>query len=318
MYNNEKIPVIIDCDPGHDDMVALVLALGNENIDVKAITNVAGNKVMSKVVKNTLNILNWCGAETEVAPGAECPLIRKYTRKDTDGCHGLTGLDGFEFPEENPLKPSGRRAIEAMADIVRRSDRKVTIITTGPLTNLGLFLRAFPDLHKNIEQISIMGGTCHFILTQPFMEFNTYLDAEATKIVFESGIPITMFGYDVTYSVLFKKNFTERLLNTGTRTGLMVSKLLDEFTVLHNKRWIDLGGCPVHDACAVAGVIDPSIVTKSEMMYVEIQTEPGPLSGATICDYQHRSGMKPNIKVVLEMDSEKFFDLVVASAANLK
>ena len=125
-------------------------------------------------------------------------------------------------------------------------------------------------------------------------------------------------SYDVTYSVLFRQDFTQRLLATGTRTGLMMQKLLDEFTILHNKRWIDLGGCPVHDACAVAGVIDPTIVTRSEKMYVRIQTEPGPLSGATICDYQHRSGREPNAEVVFAMDNQRFFDLVVESAAKLK
>ena len=254
----------------------------------------------------------------EVAAGAVRPLVRPYNRTDTDGCHGLTGLDGFDFPADNPLKLSKRRAIEVMADVVRHSPEPVTLITTGPTTNVGLFLRAFPDLIPNIARISMMAGTCHFILTEPFMEFNAYLDAEATRIIFESGVPITMFGYDVTYSVLFRQDFTQRLLATGTRTGLMMQKLLDEFTVLHNKRWIDLGGCPVHDACAVAGVIDPTIVTRSEKMYVRIQTEPGPLSGATICDYQHRSGMEPNAEVVFAMDNQRFFDMVVESAAKLK
>lgn len=315
---SDRIPVILDCDPGHDDMVALVLALGSDRLDVKAITNVAGNKAMEKVNRNTLNILNWCGVEKEVAAGAVRPLVRPYNRTDTDGCHGLTGLDGFDFPADNPLKLSKRRAIEVMADVVRHSPEPVTLITTGPTTNVGLFLRAFPDLIPNIARISMMAGTCHFILTEPFMEFNAYLDAEATRIIFESGVPITMFGYDVTYSVLFRQDFTQRLLATGTRTGLMMQKLLDEFTVLHNKRWIDLGGCPVHDACAVAGVIDPTIVTHSEKMYVRIQTEPGPLSGATICDYQHRSGMEPNAEVVFAMDNQRFFDMVVESAAKLK
>lgn len=314
----EKTPVIIDCDPGHDDMVALVLALGSEALDVKAITNVAGNKTMEKVTRNTLNILNWCGVETEVAAGAERPLVRPYTRTDDEGCHGLTGLDGFDFPAENPLRLSARRAIEMMADVVRSSPVPVTLITTGPTTNVGLFLRAFPDLAKKIERISMMAGTCHFVLTKPFMEFNAFLDAEATRIIFESGVPITMYGYDVTYSVLFRQEFTQRLLKTGTRTGRMMQQLLDEFTVLHNNRWIDLGGCPVHDALAVAGVIDPSLIKQSEEMYVEIQTEPGPLSGATICDYQHRSGKEPNARVVFALDDERFFNMVVAAAARLK
>ena len=316
---NQKIPVILDCDPGHDDMVALVLALGNPRLDVKAITNVAGNKVMEKVNRNTLNILNYCGVtDVPVAAGAVRPLVREYARKDTDGCHGVSGLDGFAFPEENPLRLSEKRAIELMAEVVRSSEQKVTFICTGPLTNMGLFIRSFPDLLDRVERISIMGGTCHFILTEPFMEFNTYLDAEATKIVFESGIPITMYGYDVTYTVLYQDDFVEKLRSIGNRTGEMMSQLLREFKILHNRVWIDLGGAPVHDACAVAGVIDRSVITESEMMYVQIPLQSGPLSGATVCDYAHRSGKPANVEVVWKMDNEKFFSMVEASAKNLK
>lgn len=314
----EKIPVIIDCDPGHDDMVALVLAVGSSRLDVRAVTNVAGNKVMEKVVRNTLNILNYCGVKKIVAPGANRPIVRAYNRTDSEGCHGVSGLDGFDFPEDNPLKPSDRKAVEVMADVLRSSSEKVVLIATGPLTNIGLLIRTFPELcEEKIRCISLMGGTCHFILTKPFMEFNTYLDAEATKIVFESGLPIIMYGYDVTYKTLFEQDFLDRLKGLGNRTGQMMASLLQEFWNMHNRVWIDLGGCPVHDACAVAGVIDPSVITNSEMMYVEIPTEPGPLSGATICDYAHRSGKPENVRVVFELDNEKFFQMILDSAGAL-
>lgn len=314
----KKIPVIMDCDPGHDDMVALVLALGNSRLDVKAITNVAGNKVMEKVVKNTLNILNYCGVKKEVAAGARRPLVREYLRTDTEGAHGISGLDGFEFPKDNPLRVSERTAIEVMADVLRNSEEKVTIIATGPLTNLGLLIRAFPDLcQEKIGRISLMGGTCHYILTKPFMEFNVFMDAEASKIVFESGLPITMYGYDVTYHTLLERKFLDKLGMVGNQTGHMVSSLLKAFSNLHNKVWVELEGCPAHDACAVAGVIDPSIVTDSEPMYVQIPTEPGPLSGATVCDYAHRSGKPANVEVVFGMDRDRFQDMILDSVKAL-
>ena len=314
----KKIPVIIDCDPGHDDMVALVLALGSERLDVKLITNVAGNKVIEKVTRNTLNILNYCGADVEVAAGARQPLVRGYQRTDTEGAHGLSGLDGFDFPKDNPLRVSSRTALEAAADILKNSEEKVTFICTGPLSNMGLLIRAYPDLcSEKIRDISIMGGTCHFILTKPFMEFNTYFDAEASKIVFESGIPVVMYGYDVTYKALFQEDFLEKLENTGNKTGHMMAELLRKFTDLHNRAWLDLGGCPVHDACAVAGVIDRSLIQKSDRMYVEIMTEPGPLSGATVCDYEHRTGKPENAEVVFELDLERFLGMILESAERL-
>ena len=313
-----KIPVIIDCDPGHDDMVALILALGTPCLDVKLITNVAGNKVLSKVTNNTLNILNYCGAQVEVAAGARQPLVRGYQRTDTEGAHGLSGLDGFEFPVENPLRVSKRTALEAAADILKHSEEKITFICTGPLSNMGLLIRAYPDLCKEkIEQISLMGGTCHFILTKPFMEFNTYFDAEASKIVFESGIPVVMYGYDVTYKALFQEDFLDKLDRIGNQTGHMMAALLRKFMQLHNQVWLDLGGCPVHDACAVAGVIDRSIIRKSEKMYVEIMTEPGPLSGATVCDYEHRSRKPENAEVIFELDLEKFLHMILDAAGRL-
>lgn len=313
-----KIPVIIDCDPGHDDMVALILALGSECLDVKLITNVAGNKVIEKVTNNTLNILNYCGADVEVAAGARRPLVRGYERTDIEGAHGLSGLDGFEFPKENPLQVSERTALEAAADILKRSEEKVTFICTGPLSNMGLLIRAYPDLcNEKIEQISLMGGTCHFILTKPFMEFNTYFDAEASKIVFESGIPVIMYGYDVTYKALFQEEFLFRLEKLGNRTGHMMAELLRKFTELHNRVWLDLGGCPIHDACAVAGVIDRGVIQKSEKMYVQIMTEPGPLSGATVCDYEHRSKMPENVEVIFGLDLEKLLNMILESARRL-
>ena len=213
---------------------------------------------------------------------------------------------------------SGRTALEAAADILKNSEEKVTFICTGPLSNMGLLIRAYPDLcSEKIREISIMGGTCHFILTKPFMEFNTYFDAEASKIVFESGIPVVMYGYDVTYKALFQEDFLEKLENTGNKTGHMMAELLRKFTDLHNRAWLDLGGCPVHDACAVAGVIDRSLIQKSDRMYVEIMTEPGHLSGATVCDYEHRTGKPENAEVVFELDLDRFLGMILESAERL-
>ena len=212
----KKIPVIIDCDPGHDDMVALVLAYGSQKLDIRAVTTVAGNNTIENTTRNALNVLHYIGAdEVPVAMGFQDGIVRSHKAtmekmtaamlermneeqkktllsvKTTGAAvHGTTGLDGFTFPAENPKKAASIRAVEMMAKVLRESEEKVTIIPTAPLTNVGLLIKAFPDLIPKIERICMMGGTAQFVLSRPGMEFNTFVDPEATKIVFESGIPI--------------------------------------------------------------------------------------------------------------------------------
>ena len=313
-------PVIIDCDPGHDDMVAMVLAIGSEVLDVKAVTCVPGNKPLEKVVRNAVHVVDYIGSDCIVAGGARSGLVNETVETDISiAFHGESGLDGFEFPKEIKTKPSSKDAIEVMADVLRNSEEKVTIIATGPLTNIALMIRALPQLMHKVECISLMGGTCNFLFEKPFMEYNTYTDPEASKIVFESGLPIMMYGYDVTYTALYTTDFIDRVEAIGNETSKMVGALMRKFMTLHNKAFLDLGGCPVHDACAVAGVIDPSVITDVRPMNVKIDTKSEYLYGATICDFDDRlKDAKKNANVVFKLDNEKFFDLIYNSVKNLK
>lgn len=312
-------PVIIDCDPGHDDMVAMVLAIGSEVLDVKAVTCVPGNKPLNKVVKNALHVVDYIGSDCIVAGGAESALVNvTYETDISTAFHGESGLDGFEFPK-NDKKASSKNAIEVIADVLRNTEEKVTIIATGPLTNVALMIRALPNLMDKVECISLMGGTCNFLFEKPFMEYNTYTDPEASKIVFESGIPITMYGYDVTYTALYDNDFINKIEDIGNETSIMVAALMRKFMTLHNKAFLDLGGCPVHDACAVAGVIDPSVIIDVRPMNVTIDTKSEYLYGATICDYDNRlKDAKKNANVVFRLNNEKFFDMIYNSVKNLK
>ncbi|MCI7640236.1 MAG: nucleoside hydrolase [Clostridiales bacterium] len=339
----KKIPVIIDCDPGHDDMMALVLAYGSNKLDIRAVTTVAGNNTIENTTRNALNVLNYIGAkDVPVAKGFQDPIVRTHkavmermaaARRETMTeeqrkeqskitgalAHGVTGLDGFSFPENNPKQIEPIRAVEMMAKVLRESQEKVTIIPTGPLTNVGLLIRAFPDLLPKIERISLMGGTSEFVLTRPFMEFNTLVDPEATKIVFESGVPITMYGYDVTYRVLCGVDTIDRMEALGNQTGKMAAALLRFFMERHNKNLKQLhlkDVTPIHDACAVAGVIDPSLVTESRMLHVDIETSGQYFDGATICDYAGCLGLPANVEVVYNMDTPRFLDMLVESAGN--
>lgn len=338
-----KIPVIIDCDPGHDDMMALVLAYGSHKLDIRAVTTVAGNNTIENTTQNALNILHYIGAdEVPVAMGYQNPMVRSHAQqmenmaasrrrmrpqneqpdeKKITGAavHGKTGMDGFEFPENNPKRIESLHSVEMMAKVLRESEEKVTIIATAPLTNLGFLIRLYPELLMKIERISLMGGTSQFVLSRQFMEFNTFVDPEATKIVFESGVPITMYGYDVTYRVLYNQDTIDRLKALGNHTGDMVAQLLAYFRSSHNKALtrLNLGdSAPIHDACAVAGVIDPSIVTDVRKMHVDIQIGGDLLDGATVCDFQGALEYLPkNVDVVYNMDSKRFLDMLVHAAA---
>ena len=339
----KKIPVIIDCDPGHDDMMALVLAYGSNKLDIRAVTTVAGNNTVDNTTRNALNVLNYIGArDVPVAKGLHDPIIRSHQsvidrinamrrHKLTEeqqksnakitgaSAHGVTGLDGFEFPAENPKQAEPIRSVEMMAKVLRESAEKVTIIPVGPLTNVGLLIRAFPDLVPKIERICMMGGTSEFVLTRPFMEFNTFVDPEATKIVFESGVPITMFGYDVTYRVMCGEDTIRRIEALENKTGKMVAALLRFFMERHNKNLSHLAlkdVTPIHDACAVAGVIDPTLVTKSRMLHVDIETSGEYFDGATICDFAGCLGLPANVEVVYDMDTPRFMDMLVEATAN--
>lgn len=339
----KKIPVIIDCDPGHDDMMALVLAYGSNRLDIRAVTTVAGNNTIENTTRNALNVLNYIGAkDVPVAKGFQDPIVRSHKavmeklaaarrmslteeqRKEQSKitgamAHGVTGLDGFDFPADNPKQIEPVRSVEMMAKVLRESAEKVTIIPTGPLTNVGLLIRAFPDLVSKIERISLMGGTCEFVLTRPFMEFNTFVDPEATKIVFESGIPITMYGYDVTYRVMCGVDTIQRIEVLENRTGKMVASLLRFFMERHNRslKHLELKDVtPIHDACAVAGVIDPTLVTKSRMLHVDIETSGQYFDGATVCDYAECLGLPANVEVVYDMDTPRFMDMLVEAAGN--
>lgn len=331
----KRIPVIVDCDPGHDDMMALVIACCSPELDVKLVTTVAGNKPLELVTRNALNVLHYIGADDiPLAAGCDRPIcrpkdhvqpklaeFRRHTGSIENGAHGASGLDGFVFPPDNPKKPIGIRGVEAMAKVLRESEEKVTIIPIGPLTNVAMLLRCYPDLTEKIEKISMMGGSSEFVFTRQYMEFNTFVDPEATKIVFESGVPIDMYGYDVTYSVLYDASVIRRIAAHENQTSYMVSELLKAFMYRHNGafRWLGLTDtCPIHDACAVAGVVDPTLITDGRMLHVDVETGGNYMDGATVVDYAKTTGRSANVRVIYRMDNPRFFDLMERCAARGK
>lgn len=301
----KKRPIIIDCDPGHDDAIALMLAFSSDKLDVKAVTIVGGNQTLEKTTLNALKVLSYAGINVDVAKGAEKPMMRDLIIAPE--VHGESGLDGPVLPEPT-LKTVNEEAVELIARIVSESDEKITLVPTGALTNIARFLVAYPQLKEKIELISLMGGAADLGNWTPSAEFNILVDPEAAKIVFDSGIKIAMSGLDVTHRALIYKEDIERIRNVGNKVAVMVAELMDFFEKFHK----DMGfeGSPLHDPCAVAYLIDPSIFTV-KLCSVEVETSGEHTLGCTVADYMGITNKPKNTDVLFDVNREKFVDMLV-------
>lgn len=303
-----KIPIILDGDPGHDDAIAWVLANASPVLDIKAVTTCCGNQTIEKTTYNAQRICTLIGLHAPMAKGRKRPLVSEPIIAPT--VHGESGLDGPALPEpEIALLPM--TAVELMAKVLRESEEPVTLVPTGPLTNVAALLLAHPELKQNIKQISLMGGGVQFGNWTPAAEFNILVDPEAAKIVFESGIPIIMAGLDVTEKALIKPQDFERIRALGNPVAKVIAEWLDFFYQFHIK--IGYEGAPVHDAVAVAALIRPEIMDMKEY-YVEVETEGDFCKGATIADFLGATGKAPNARVIMGIDRDAFADLLVEAA----
>ena len=300
------IPVILDCDPGHDDALAILLALARPELDVRAITTVAGNAPLPATTRNALRVLTLVGrTDVPVAAGADRPLLREPHA--ATNVHGTSGLDGADLPEP-AAEPRPEGALELIATTIRASDRPVTLIPTGPLTNIALFLRAYPQLVARVERICLMGGAIGVGNSTASAEFNIWHDPEAAAIVFASGLPIAMHGLDVTHQALFRAADVERLAGIGSPTARVFAGLLGFFARFHAERY-GWDGSPIHDAVAVAHLAVPGLVaTKS--FRVNIETRSDLTRGRTVVDVEGVSGLPPNADVGVAIDRERFIELL--------
>lgn len=309
-----KRQIIIDCDPGHDDALAILMALASDKLEVKAITTSAGNQTPDKTLKNALKILSFIGVENiEVAQGAPKPLARNLII--ADDVHGETGLDGTILPEPS-FKPSKRSANEAMADILNNSSEKITLVATGPLTNIATLLVSHPEVKEKIEMISLMGGACFGGNITPAAEFNIYVDPEAADIVFKSGVPVVMCGLDVTLKAQIFKDEIDKIRNIGNKTGMMMAELLDFYGLSNTPYFLaeegHVEGLHLHDPCAIAYLIDNSLFRTVDCN-VSIETSGELTTGCTVVDYNGVTGKPVNAKVAFEINREKFIDLLYQS-----
>ncbi|WP_352400727.1 nucleoside hydrolase [Anaerotignum sp.] len=301
----KRIPIILDGDPGHDDAIAWVLANASPVLDIRAVTSCCGNQTIEKTTYNTLRICTLIDLHVPTAMGRVRPLIADAIIAPT--VHGESGLDGPELPEPD-FDVVDMDAVTLMAKVIRESDEPITLVPTGPLTNIAALLLAHPELKKNINQISLMGGGVEFGNWTPAAEFNILVDPEAADVVFKSGIPIIMAGLDVTEkAMIFPEDF-ERIRALGNHVAIIVADWLEFFYQFH--RSLGYEGAPVHDAVAVAALIKPEIM-ESRDLFVQVETTGDFCKGATVADFNNVLGKAPNAKVLMGIDRKAFVDLLV-------
>jgi purine nucleosidase/pyrimidine-specific ribonucleoside hydrolase len=307
-------PILLDCDPGHDDAVAILLAAAHDEIDLRAITTVAGNCSLELATLNARRVAALAGLEgVPIAAGAAGPIAGGELVTAPD-IHGLSGLDGYDVVTgEAPLDP--RPALEVMIEVLESADEPVTLVPTGPLTNVAGLLAARPDLGSRIREIVFMGGSTHRGNTTPAAEFNIFVDPEAAEMVLASGLPITMIGLNLTHQALATPEVLGRIEALPGEPARAVAAWLRFFGGTYERVHGEFAP-PVHDPCTVALLIDPRLMRCVDT-FVAVETAGRWTRGATIVDLQARHGQPANARVALELDAPRFWELVIGALERL-
>jgi inosine-uridine nucleoside N-ribohydrolase len=308
-----SIPVIVDCDPGHDDVFALWLAAGHPSLELIAVTTVGGNVPLEYTSRNARIALTVAGVTgVPVAAGAAGPLRRVL--ETAEWIHGENGLGGPVLPE--PTVPLDRRsATDLIADTLLASDEPVAIIATGPITNIAVLVTDRPDVTDRIREIVWMGGSTDRGNVTPYAEFNAWVDPEALAIVVGSGIRFTMVGLNVTHRALVTSAVRERLAAVGTRTAAFGDELLD-FFCRTNDEVFGMPDGPLHDPVAVAVLADPDAV-ELEHTRLDIELAGTETVGATSVDLGDMLRREPNVWVATGLDVDRFWGEVERAVARL-
>jgi inosine-uridine nucleoside N-ribohydrolase len=306
------IPIVLDCDPGHDDAIAILLALASPELELLGVTTVAGNQTLEKTTANAIRVLELAGrGDVPVAEGAAEPLVRE--RSVAAHVHGETGLDGPELPPARGA-PVEAHAADFLADAIRARDGAVTLVATGPLTNVALLLAEHPDARP--EQIVLMGGAIGEGNRTPAAEFNIWADPEAAHRVLAGGLDVTVVPLDATHQALIRPADAEELRASG-RIGRFVAELVDFYARFHRKLYPELGGAPMHDPLALAHVIRPALLGTSRAR-IDVDLSHGPSYGRTNVDRRGRhDGAEPNASVGVRVDADGFRALVLERIASL-
>lgn len=313
MENKRKI--IMDCDPGIDDAVALCLAAAHPEIfEILGITTVAGNQTIEKVTENALRLVAFYGLEVQVAKGAETPILRPpVTASDI---HGKNGIGDIEIPETNK-KPAAVHAVIFMKQLFDELNEgeKITLIPTGPLTNIGLLFSVFPEVKEKVEEIVLMGGAAVGGNVTSASEFNIYEDPEAAAIVFNSGLPIVMCGLDATHMCGLDRTATSALLNEKGKIAKAIGGMVSFY--LKSPAYKNKNAACIHDAATFMYLLHPEIY-KGVKMPVSVDCSNGPMRGNTLCDMRETAaGEEGKTTVLMNADSEKFQEYLLDAVHSL-
>lgn len=308
--------IILDCDPGHDDAVAILLALGNPNIDLLGVTTVGGNQSLEKVTYNARAVLAKAHADdVPVHAGCGRPIIREPEVAAT--IHGESGLDGVELPVPTRPLDEGHAVNWIIDTIMNNPPQTITLVPTGPLTNIALAARLEPRIVDRVKEVVLMGGGYHVGNWSAVAEFNVKVDPDAAHIVFNEAWPVTMIGLDLTHQALCTPAVQHRMEAVGTDLSQFVSGLMDFFRKAYqaNQDFVDP---PVHDPCTVAYLIDPSVIT-TRRCPVDVEIRGDLTLGMTVADFR---GPEPapeecHTQVAVHLDVERFWDLVIDAIRTL-
>ncbi|MDC7228265.1 MAG: nucleoside hydrolase [Spirochaetales bacterium] len=304
--------IILDCDPGHDDMMAIMLAAASDELELLGITTVAGNQTGSKTFENARKIITLLNLDVPLARGADKPIVRELITAPQ--IHGNSGLDGAELPGAD-APYLGCHAVDFIIDSVKASKDKITLVPTGPLTNIGLALIKAPEIKKNIEQIVLMGGAVYDSNMTPGSEFNIFVDPEAAREVFLCGLPVTMVGLDVTNKSLMSFEQAEEMIGWGGRISSVVGPLM-KFFGQSNLDYFGINGAPIHDALTVATLVNPDVV-EFENWFVDIETQGELTRGQTVADVYRVTGNEPNCRVAMKVNNDLFMSIMMDAVKKL-
>ena len=301
----DRRKLLIDCDPGHDDAVALLV--GHRHFDLKAVTTVHGNSGLENTTRNALAVLELAGIEgVPVAKGAASPLVGAV--RDAAHVHGKSGLDGHDLPEPS-RQPVPEHAIEVIIETARAHQGELVLAVIGPATNIALALRKEPRLADWVQEVTVMGGSGGGGNITPAAEFNAYCDPEAAAAVFAAGWPLRMVGVDVTRTVGIDATDIEILRGSGRRTAGVIADLLSFYRDRQTQS-TGLSHAPMHDACALIPLLDPDAMAYRETR-VEVELAGRFTRGMTVCDFRGSRVEQPNARVAVQPARERLVGVMM-------